>query len=459
MKTKNTLRALYASIASLIVCMSMLVGSTFAWFTDVANTNVNEIQAGELDVALEMYGDSGWENAEGKTLPFKTADNRAQEKIRWEPGCTYELPALKIVNNGDLAFKYNMYVTGIEGDLELAQVLDVYIKIGDGEWIKDVGTLDQLMSDGDGAAHGILLPKGETVDEKAPQTDKSVTAIGETESYTIALHMKESADNKYQKMRLRNMSFTVYAYQYTFEYDSYDNQYDAPPSTVDGVAANLSVLYGTLQEAIDKGGDAILLKNVVFDASAHEGAANRVYTLDLNTVNNEVTVDLNGKRLSYDQEKGVHSYTDAYMISVMAGGNLTIKNGTIDTEAGTNTTAAITVWDGGKATIESGHYTGMHTVYVHKGTLEIKGGFFELTNTCKQYASQVPQLQKLMINCEDNNYRNGTAKIIVTGGTFVNFNPANNQADGANTNYVAEGYKVVSETQENGEIWYTVVPE
>ena len=62
-----------------------------------------------------------------------------------------------------------------------------------------------------------------------------------------------------------------------------------------------------------------------------------------------------------------------------------------------------------------------------------------------------------MLNCYDANYKNGTAKIIVKGGTFVNFNPANNAAEGAGTNFVAEGYSVIKETQANGDVWYTVV--
>ena len=62
-----------------------------------------------------------------------------------------------------------------------------------------------------------------------------------------------------------------------------------------------------------------------------------------------------------------------------------------------------------------------------------------------------------MLNCIDSAYQNGTAKIVVKGGTFVNFDPSNCTAEGEGTNFVAPGYKVVSETQSNGDIWYTVV--
>ena len=61
------------------------------------------------------------------------------------------------------------------------------------------------------------------------------------------------------------------------------------------------------------------------------------------------------------------------------------------------------------------------------------------------------------LNCYDANRKSGTAKIIVTGGTFVNFDPSNCKAEGENTNFVADGYGVVATPQANGDVWYTVV--
>ena len=73
--------------------------------------------------------------------------------------------------------------------------------------------------------------------------------------------------------------------------------------------------------------------------------------------------------------------------------------------------------------------------------------------------TSAPTITDTFFNCIDENYKNGTADIIVKGGTFVNFDPSDNAAEGAGTNFVAKGYKVVSETQSNGDIWYTVVAE
>ena len=107
--SKSTKRALISSALAILMCVAMLIGTTFAWFTDTASTAVNKIQAGTLDVALEMSTDgTNWETAEGKALTFKTQDNRAADQILWEPGCTYELPKLRVVNKGNLALKYKI---------------------------------------------------------------------------------------------------------------------------------------------------------------------------------------------------------------------------------------------------------------------------------------------------------------------------------------------------------------
>ena len=120
---KSTKRALLGSIMAMVLCLAMLVGATFAWFTDTASTGVNKIQAGKLDVALEMKDAAGqWVSAEGKTLNWVKA--AAGEQVLWEPGCTYTLPELRVVNNGNLALKYKLVISGIRGDAELNHVID-----------------------------------------------------------------------------------------------------------------------------------------------------------------------------------------------------------------------------------------------------------------------------------------------------------------------------------------------
>ena len=192
MTSKSTKRALISSTLAILMCVAMLIGTTFAWFTDTASTAVNKIQSGKLDVALEMSTDGvNWESAEGKTLTFKTKDNRAADKILWEPGCTYELPKLRVVNNGNLALKYKIQITGIQGDAKLNKVIDWTINDAD-----------------------INL------------TEEHLLAGQKGDPFTIKGHMQETAGNDYQKLSIDGIGITVYATQYNHENDSYGPDYD-----------------------------------------------------------------------------------------------------------------------------------------------------------------------------------------------------------------------------------------
>ena len=191
--SKSTKRALISGALSLLMCVAMLIGTTFAWFTDTASTAVNKIQAGNLKVDLEMQKPDGtnWESAEGKTLTFKTTDNRAADQILWEPGCTYELPQLRVVNKGNLALKYKIQITGIQGDAKLNEVIDWTIN---------------------GAAINL--------------TEKHLLAGQTGAAFTIKGHMQESAGNEYMNEKIENIAITVYATQDAVENDSYGNEYD-----------------------------------------------------------------------------------------------------------------------------------------------------------------------------------------------------------------------------------------
>ena len=190
--SKSTKRALISSALALLMCVTMLVGSTFAWFTDTASTGVNKIQSGKLDVALEMSTDgTNWESAEGKALTFKTKDNRAADQILWEPGCTYELPQLRVVNKGNLALKYKIQITGIQGDAKLNEVID---------W---------------------------TINDAAINlTEEHLTAGQTGTAFTIKGHMQDTAGNEYQNLTIDGIGITVVATQYTYENDSFGNSYD-----------------------------------------------------------------------------------------------------------------------------------------------------------------------------------------------------------------------------------------
>ena len=202
---KATKRALLTSVMALVMCVVMLVGTTFAWFTDTASTGVNKIQAGNLDVKLEYateWNEDGsvktWTDAEGKTLTFKTKDNRAADQILWEPGCTYELPELRVVNNGNLALKYKVVVSGIQGSAKLNEVID---------WTMKLDGADFIM----GSEHSLAAKNNDTVD---------------ADIFTISGTMDKNAGNEYQNKSIDGINITVYATQDTVENDSFGNQYD-----------------------------------------------------------------------------------------------------------------------------------------------------------------------------------------------------------------------------------------
>ena len=98
---KSTKRALLGSVVAMVLCLAMLVGATFAWFTDTASTGVNKIQAGNLDVALEYSTDfKTWNKVDNTTKLF-------EDSTVWEPGRT-EVVYLRVKNAGTLALKYTV---------------------------------------------------------------------------------------------------------------------------------------------------------------------------------------------------------------------------------------------------------------------------------------------------------------------------------------------------------------
>ena len=194
--SKMTRRALFTSVVAIFVCITMLIGTTFAWFTDTASTAVNKIQAGTLDIELQYQkADGTWEDAEGKTLDFKKPSGHENESILWEPGCTYELPAIRILNKGNLALKYKLVITGIKGDAKLNEAI---------VWTNGTG---ELLSE----YTGTMIP-GENDNVTAPIVIKG--------------HMKEDAGNEYQGKIIEGIGITVVATQNTVEHDSNNNTYD-----------------------------------------------------------------------------------------------------------------------------------------------------------------------------------------------------------------------------------------
>ena len=205
---KATKRALLTSVMALVMCVVMLIGTTFAWFTDTASTGVNKIVAGNLDIQLFYANNATGEGATWTEVDANTTLNFLQKQaggsveqgtdILWEPGCTYSLPALKIVNNGNLALKYKVVVSGIQGSAKLNEAID---------WTMKLDGADFIM----GSEHSLAAKNNDTVD---------------ADIFTISGTMDKNAGNEYQKEFIDGINITVYATQDTVENDSFGNTYD-----------------------------------------------------------------------------------------------------------------------------------------------------------------------------------------------------------------------------------------
>ncbi len=152
----------------------------------------------------------------------------------------------------------------------------------------------------------------------------------------------------------------------------------------------------------------------------------------------DVILDLNGHEINNTEDLWNEATGDWSLVSVR-GGSLTIKGDGL-LKAKENDCFAVDVQDGGHVIIEDGEYiSNVHAVYVWAGTAEIRGGKYSV----QQKFSDPTKADEFVLNCYDAHHRDGTAKIIVTGGEFVSFNPADCWAEGAHTNFLAPGYKSV----------------
>mgnify|MGYP004465547103 CR=1 FL=1 len=203
---------------------------------------------------------------------------------------------------------------------------------------------------------------------------------------------------------------------------------------------------GALYTASQIGGAVTLSDNVDFDRTiAVQPGKTMSVNLNGKTVKN--TTDL------WENPSVPNSWS---LFSVRGTDSKLTLSGDGEVIAKANDCYAVDVQDGGHLVIEDGHYNGnIHAVYVEEGTAEIKGGTFEV----QQKYPDADKADEFVLNCLDENYKNGTAKIIVTGGTFIGFNPGDCKAEGNGTNFVAPGYaSIANGTAADGRTIWKVVP-
>ncbi len=271
--TKTTKRALLASVLSLLLCISMLVGSTFAWFTDSASTSVNKIQAGTLDVGLVDYDGN---SLEGKALSF--ADVNGNTDILWEPGATFVTQAFRVVNDGNLEFKYKIIMTGLEGDSKLLDVIEFTLVDEDGLTAALEG---RSVNDKNGVWQF-------TFDENGKFVKTQIGRTGSKLMYVVA-HMDEAAGNEYQGLTLEGIGITVIATQDTVENDSFNDQYDKDATwpeviteeTVEGIFGKGGHLdfHGAVVDGTDNSyfQDGSTIANLTFNSNSQGNAVRYAY--------------------------------------------------------------------------------------------------------------------------------------------------------------------------------------
>ena len=320
---KTTKRALLSSVVALLVCFTMLLGTTFAWFTDSVTSNGNIIQTGTLEIG--MYWMEGDENP--TTADWADASEGAIfNNTKWEPGYV-EAKHIKIANEGTLALKYKLLIVP-NGEVEaLADVIDVYYVEGATQVTRDtlpetavlVGTLRDMIEDTDGAVHGALLPVGETA------TD-TYERVGEVTA-TIAFKMREEAGNEYKGMSIgTDFSIQLLATQYTYEEDSFGYDYDEDASYLVPVS-NLTTFFNAIEN-----GENVLLENaLVIDADfvnyVNERYPAATFVMGDDTVNIDYDAIVDGG--------GITVYRTAETVgkplfTVNTGYTLTLTNITID---------------------------------------------------------------------------------------------------------------------------------
>ncbi|MBQ4037735.1 MAG: hypothetical protein IJC84_06380 [Clostridia bacterium] len=295
-KTKTTKRALLMSGLALLLCVSMLVGSTYAWFTDSVSTAGTTIQSGTLQV--DLVNGAG-ESLEGKAVKFADLDQNSL----WEPGCTYETEPVFVKNNGTLALKYTLGINGINGDAKLLEAI---------EWSAKV----------DGAEVSLSALTGSL---KAGETSKAIVLIG---------HMREDAGNEYQGLVVEGISFTVFATQLTYESDSNGPDYDANArldytyDTSKSAKENAAALQALIDTAVE--GTTIVASAGTYDVSGISGNQIKL------AKNGLTLLGMPGAIVNDDGEAGSTNSTNTQAVIRITGDNVTVS-GISATDKGTNT--------------------------------------------------------------------------------------------------------------------------
>ncbi len=282
------------------MCFTMLIGTTFAWFTDEVTSSGNVIKSGKLDIEFENYNyETGkWETASQKAI---------FSYDKWEPGYTQKVN-LRVVNKGTLALKWMAAITTEQPLSKLADVINVYVRANDqyneeaeknvAQYINDINTRDLT----DAVANGDLTvcTLREFIENCSAVTTGNLLE-GQTAYLGLILQMDESADNDYQDLDLGGkFDITILATQLASEKDSYDENYDAA-----------APFYGstTIPAVTEEAGEDVHVYNDknekigsinIPSAAVAEGASIHVVNITESNYTPNITVNTGYQQITFD---------------------------------------------------------------------------------------------------------------------------------------------------------------
>ena len=467
---KTTRRALVLSLLSLLLCCSMLVGTTFAWFTDSVQSGKNTIIAGNLDVELEyakvVNGQlTNWAPVAGKTDVF-------DPNALWEPG-RVEVAYLRVTNLGTLALKYQLGVN-VASETVAKNVADEEFKLSDHLVFKVVEMPDALTTYTDREA--VATAAGTEKGLKDYNGTTTPLEVGGTDYVALIVYMPETVGNEANYRGTCpeiTLGVNLFATQKDVENDSFGPDYDKEAWGEGFKVYNAN----DLQSAIDAGETNItLMDDITLDTAIVIPASASTYSLRASGI----TINMNGKSITteaaYDDNnaKASSALVNNGVVTLVGEGEIKALNNYTVRNYGTMVIDGITVANGimnfADLTVESGNIsnsrTGKHTIYGNNAKLTLNGGIFHNDNpgnaTIFAYAGEV------IMNGGEYTIADGTAtlgwtsclldaqgnaKYTINGGTVKgeirDYNKNTTVYGGTFThnsvkNFVADGYKAVA---------------
>ncbi len=338
-KSNVTKRALLVSALSIVMCLAMLIGTTFAWFTDTASTGLNKIQAGNLDVEL-FYKDGG---------TFKKVNTETKvfdETALWEPGYV-EYAVLKVENAGTLALKYKLGINiasekgsvNVNGkEFKLSQYIKFAVIEGDLTTTDGFNRADLVKSAEETGANNFTGYSKEV--ELLEKDGYNVVTLVVWMPETVGNDANYAAGNEAPEI---NFGINVVATQAVHEEDSFGNDYDKdatyPVVTVNGIAYSS---FTSALTAAENGDTITLLADTTL--TKMQTISGKNITIDLNGYSIKAKLTAlkiaDGTNLTVQDSSGASGmlYSDYTGIIVDSGTTLTVKSGTIkgDTTAVSN---------------------------------------------------------------------------------------------------------------------------